>query len=276
MSTPYSVLLEPRKDNSNTILAAKMAKIITMSAAQHNPDTQTLPPEAMAKEIKHATKAAIQNEATIPEDIPIKERIGKIGLMWPRLHAKHHPAAKMLQTFSTQGCPADCGPPWTKAQIETAIQHGPHKSARSTEARKALRLEALTKVRQGFAKILKYGDICENMPPQLKVSPAACIPHKSRKFRVILDLSFRLRYKNTFINSVNNTTTPQAPAEAMGQLGTCFRRIVATLAQNCDVDKPFYFSKLDVKDGFWRMVVAKDNAWNFAYVLPAADGSMPA
>ena len=199
-----------------------MAKIITTSAAHHNTDTQTLPPAAMAKEIKQATRAAIQKEATIPEDILIKERIGKIGLMWPWMHAKTHPATKMLQTFSMQGCPVDCGPPWYKAQIEAAIQHGPHKSARSLGACKAQRAEALTKVSQGFAKVIKYGDICANIPPQLKVSPAACIPHKSHKFRVILDLSFRLRYKNTFINSVNDTTTPQEPAEAMGQLGTCF------------------------------------------------------
>ena len=192
MSTPYSVLLEPRTDNKSTNLAAKMAKIITTAAAETQHDAQTLPMAATADEIKKATKDAIKKEATIPEDIPIKERIGKLGLMWPRTHAKQHPAAKLLQEFSTQGCPADCGPSWTKAQIEAAILHGPHKSARSPEARKALRAEALTKVKQGFAKIIKYRDISTDLPSHLKVSPAACIPHKSRKFRVILDLSFRL------------------------------------------------------------------------------------
>jgi hypothetical protein len=28
------------------------------------------------------------------------------------------------------------------------------------------------------------------------------------------------------------------------------------------------FSKLDIKDGYWRMVVPEDDEWNFAYVLP--------
>ena len=28
------------------------------------------------------------------------------------------------------------------------------------------------------------------------------------------------------------------------------------------------FSKLDVKDGYWRMVVSLDNEWNVAYILP--------
>ena len=58
----------------------------------------------------------------------------------------------------------------------------------------------------------------------------------------------------------------------MGQLGTCFRRLIATMATNHSPEQPFWFSKLDVKDGFWRMVVSTTDAWNFCYVLPSADG----
>ena len=64
---------------------------------------------------------------------------------------------------------------------------------------------------------------------------------------------------------------PQAPAKAMGQLGSCLRHIIAHLANNCDNNNLFCFSKLDVKDSFWRMVVTPDDAWNFAYVLPPAN-----
>ena len=35
------------------------------------------------------------------------------------------------------------------------------------------------------------------------------------------------------------------------------------------------FSKLDIKDGFWHMVVSEEDAWNFCYVLPPADGKQP-
>ena len=31
------------------------------------------------------------------------------------------------------------------------------------------------------------------------------------------------------------------------------------------------FSKLDIKDGFWRMSVSEEDAWNFCYALPARD-----
>ena len=32
------------------------------------------------------------------------------------------------------------------------------------------------------------------------------------------------------------------------------------------------FSKLDIKDGFWRMVCEEGEEWNFAYVLPNHKG----
>jgi len=46
------------------------------------------------------------------------------------------------------------------------------------------------------------------------------------------------------------------------------------MADTYDRDKPFQFCKLDIKDGFWRMVVSYEDAWNFCYILPAADGTM--
>ena len=54
----------------------------------------------------------------------------------------------------------------------------------------------------------------------------------------------------------------------MIQLGNCIKCLAATLADNFDPAKPFYFAKLDIKDGFWRMAVVDDNAWNFCYILP--------
>ena len=55
----------------------------------------------------------------------------------------------------------------------------------------------------------------------------------------------------------------------MVQLRECIKRIVSTMAANYNPNKPFAFAKVDIKDGFWRMRVAKDAAWNFCYVLPA-------
>ena len=212
MTTPYPIMV----NNKNQTMAQKLASIITnqhmvleLSEQHHIPAAQT------QKEIQHTTKLAIKNKITIPDDLAIKEiLIGKKGLMWPRKYAVNRPAALLLQTYTLNGCPVDyCGDePWTQDCIEAAIAHGPHRSARTTDARQALQDKMHNKVQQGFAKIIKYKDIANNLPTELKILPAACIPQKSRNFRVILDLSFRFFFNNgSYKSSVNDTTVPQAP-----------------------------------------------------------------
>ena len=199
----------------------------------------------------------------------MQEEIGKT--MYPRSFALHHSTAPMLDAWGRLGCPADCGPKWTKDQILAALKRGPHISAKGPEAAKFLRDEVAEKIKTGYARVVKWGDIKNNIPENLKISPAALVPHKSRSFRTILDLSFSLKYKGGIVPSVNSTTVKQAPAEAMVQLGNCLKRIVYTLAANFNPQKPFAFAKVDIKDGFWRMRVSADAAWNFCYVLPAIE-----
>jgi hypothetical protein len=84
-----------------------------------------------------------------------------------------------------------------------------------------------------------------------------------------MDLSFTLHDGGKTYKSVNETTNKQAKWQSMAQLGLCIQRMVATLADNYNLKKPFHFVKLDIKDGFWRMAVSDENAWNFVYVLPS-------
>ena len=102
----------------------------------------------------------------------------------------------------------------------------------------------------------------------MKVSPVAMIPHKSRAFRGILDLSFYVRALYDKYRSVNETTIKLAKKEAMDQLGSALKRMIAALADGQDDGREFLFSKLDIKDGFWRMVVSEEDAWNFCYIIP--------
>eukprot|EP00957_Ditylum_brightwellii_P033614 2548640-Ditylum_brightwellii.AAC.1 len=53
----------------------------------------------------------------------------------------------------------------------------------------------------------------------------------------------------------------------MVQLVQSIQCIVAFLADNLDLAYLFEFAKLDVKDGFWYLIINEDNAWNFCYVL---------
>jgi hypothetical protein len=210
----------------------------------------------------------IKNDDNFPQELPIKETIGKSQLMFPRTYAKGHVATPLLEDYATHGCPANCGPNWTRHKILLLLKKGPHQSSKQRDAIKQLRKETTEKISNGYARIVKWGSIKNNIPPQLKISPVAMIPHKSKKYRCILDLSFTLFHKGIAYKSVNDTTAKCAPQQSMSQLGLCLKRIIALMADNYNLNKPFMFSKLDIKDGFWRMRVSNDQAWNFCYVLP--------
>ena len=94
------------------------------------------------------------------------------------------------------------------------------------------------------------------------------IPHKSKAYRCILDLSFTFTADGITYPSVNNTTEDCAPPEAMAQLGKTIHQIIQHMAAHHNPSKPFRFAKLDIKDGFWRVRVSNADAWYFCYVLP--------
>ena len=224
----------------------------------------------MTKEEQNAAiRYAFANDDTLPRETELTTAIGKsTSLVQPRHQALEHPAANLIGSYAKHGCPVDCGPKWSRDHIEAAIRRGPHPSAHSRDAIQALHDETNDKVANGYAKIVRYGDIQQSLPPNLKISPVAMIPHKSRSFRTILDLSFKLRHRGKLLPSVNSATTMLAPAESMVQLGQCVQRLIALLADNYNPARPFQFAKLDIKDGFWRLAVNDDDAWAFCYVLP--------
>ena len=101
----------------------------------------------------------------------------------------------MLLDWAEHGCPVDTGPDWTKEQIEAALERGPHKSAFLPGAAEFLIQETKEKAANSYAKVVRYGDIKNNLPKNFKISPISMIPHKSKEFRTILDLTFKLRKK---------------------------------------------------------------------------------
>jgi hypothetical protein len=168
------------------------------------------------------------------------------------------------------------GDTWTQELIEAAIKKGAHPSALDPEASRQLRDETLEKVNQGYARLVYWDDIKNNPPPNLKISPIAAIPHKSRKWRMILDLSHGVTLRNVKHPSVNEATNPTvAPKHSMAELGNVLPRIIYAVATAPDSQGPVLFSKIDIKDGYWRMVVPQDDEWHFAYVLPTDNPDDP-
>jgi hypothetical protein len=121
-----------------------------------------------------------------------------------------------------------------------AVAWGPHQSSLSPEALVHFTEESVKKVKAGQAELVLWEDIKDDLPPQLKISPIAAIPHKSKVFRSILDLSFCLRLKNGgFLDLVNDSTVKMAPRGALNQLGHALSRIIHAFAEADDNKKIF-------------------------------------
>ena len=197
------------------------------------------------------------------------------GGMCPQGLALHHPAADHLLEYATKGCPSLTGQPWTVEQMQAAVDRGPHVSAKTDEVMAQFKAETLVKAEQGQCKLVPWDDIKDDPPKQLKISPIAAAPHKSRKWRAILDLSFALRLSDgSYVPAVNDTTTKTAPAGAIDQMGHSLIRIIHAFAE-ADEEAKIFMAKWDVKDGFWRLNCEEGEEYNFAYVLPQPEGEPP-
>ncbi len=192
--------------------------------------------------------------------------------MCPSGLALHHPAADLLEEWATYGCPTKTGKAWTKSQMQEAVDQGPHRLALSDKAIAHFQAEVTKKVQIGQAKLVAWEAIKDNPPRELKISPIAAIPHKSKQFWSILDLSFPLRLKQGgILPSVNATTIKMAPKGAIDQLGHALTRIIHAFAE-VEYDARIFMAKWDIKDGFWRMDAEEGAEWKFSYVLPQHPG----
>ena len=113
-------------------------------------------------------------------------------------------------------------------------------------------------------------------PKNLKISPVAVVPQVGRRGRIILDLSFPVYQEvdgvMTIIqSSVNDTTEIKAPSIPVKEIGRVLHRLLYFMKMT-RAGKWILFSKLDISDGFWRLVVRKEDSFNFAFVLPQLPG----
>jgi len=113
-----------------------------------------------------------------------------------------------------------------------------------------------------------WDSIKDNPLAELKISPIVAIPHKSKQFCSILDLSFNPQLKQSgIIPLVNATTVKTAPKGAIDQLVHILTRIIHAFAE-AEEDARIFMAKWDIKDGFWRLGMEEGAKWNFSYVLP--------
>jgi len=214
----------------------------------------------------------------LTKDQSKSRNLPKVGLMAPGSIAQSHPAGPLLQQFAELGCTVDISEEWSLEALDKAVAYGAHPSARTPEAAKACRDEALEKVAQGFVTLIPWSKLRELIKQRkhtnTKISPIAAIPHKSRLYRMILDLSRKGQGRpgQAPVTAVNDLTNEEAaPLHAMSQLGKVLPRIIFNVAIANEEDGPLLFCKIDIKDGFWRMCVAGEDEHQFCYVLPPTE-----
>jgi hypothetical protein len=215
-------------------------------------------------------------------DVPMSKRVGRQNRSLMRLAAwlEVHPFAKTLHQWE-KGVPVDCGENWTRETLELALLKGPHSSALTPESVTLISKEVAYQVDAGFSRIITWESIKDKLPPCLKISPIAVVPQLNRRGRLILDLSFPVHCASkkgggtmgTVVQaSVNNTTVPLAPTWPVSELGRVLPRVLDFM-KTVPEHEEIQFAKIDLSDGFWRMIVPEADCWNFAYVLPDVPGT---
>jgi hypothetical protein len=121
-----------------------------------------------------------------------------------------------------------------------------------------------------------WGDVKRLRPHNLKISPVALIPQVGRRGRIILDLSIPVYHEVNGVvtvtqQSVNDSTVLTAPTVPVKEIGKVLPRLLQYM-RDTPAGLHILFSKLDISDGFWRLVVREKDAFNFAYVLPQVAG----
>jgi hypothetical protein len=160
----------------------------TAAQAKQNPSDQ--------QSIKPTNQLAVggtQRATILPTDHWDNRRnVSDLREMAPQGLALKHKAAGVLTEWAQFGCPTRTGRDWTLSEIQVAIERGPHQSALEPDAIVHFANKVTSKVNKGQMQVVLWDNIKTNHPRQLKVSPVAVIPHKSRAYRSILDLSFAL------------------------------------------------------------------------------------
>ena len=238
----------------------------------------------LASTFQEAPASAPTRAPSAPPTLP--EQVGEgprgsltqgkpLSLMQPQPLAGVHPFTPTLHKWR-RGITVDCGPDWSWSAIEAAIARGPHPTACTPAAVAVFHEDIAYQVDAGFCKVLLWEDLKRLRPANLKISPVALVPQAGRRGRIILDLSFPVYQEvngtvTVTQDSVNSTTVLSAPSIPVKEIGKVLPRLLQYM-RDTPTGLHILFSKLDISDGFWRLVVREGDAFNFAYVLPQAAG----
>ncbi len=183
-----------------------------------------------------------------------------------------------LRCLAEEGCPTNCGPPWDPDVIREAQKVGPHKSANTPEASNLIWEDIQYQVDAGFVRIVPHDELFgDHTPKELKISRVAVVPQDNRRDRIILNLSADVamptsrRSKKRKHPSVNETTVPAEDQDPVQKLGRAVPELLRFM-HDVDCTWEIMWQKIDLSDGFWRMIVEAGEEHNFVFQMPARPG----
>jgi hypothetical protein len=177
-----------------------------------------------------------------------------------------HPASHMLGRLQRSGAPVVLHTaPWSHARQTSTMKRGPHKSAH--EFAEFLKDELAEFIRQGQWVVLPFRQLLgdRNLRMHLRISPMGVVPQRDRRPCIIVDYSFF---------DVNNETVRLAPDEAM-QFGKALERVMHDIVSANPLYGPVHLMKVDIADGFYRIMVRSRDIVKLAVSIPTLAGEEP-
>jgi hypothetical protein len=164
-----------------------------------------------------------------------------------------------------------------------AVARGPYPTAIAPDAIALVHEDIDYQVNAGFTEVVYWDEIKDDLPAHFKVSLVAVIPQTGRRGRIILDLSFfpvhrppqkgaKRRMGELIQDSINDTTSKLAPTAPVHEIGKVLPRLFHFMAST-PADQEIRLAKVDLSDGFWRLLVDPKQKWNFCYVMPDPAGA---
>ncbi len=152
------------------------------------------------------------------------------------------------------------------------VTRGPHPTATTPDAIALFKEDITYQVKVGFSRVMLWEDLQWLHPTNLKILPVAVVPQIGRRGHIILDLSFPVYQEVNGVvtatqESVNSKMVIKSPSIPVKEIGKVLPRMLQYM-QDTPERLHILFSKLDISDSFWRLIVQEYDSYNFAYVLP--------
>jgi hypothetical protein len=171
----------------------------------------------------------------------------------PGVNNLDNPACHLLHAFRKRAPVATKSSPWSNNRIQAALKRGPHKSASLDQA--FLRSELASVIRKGHWTVLPVSLVRHLR--NLRISPVGIVLQRDRRPRTIIDYT---------LYDVDNDTSPLAPGQSM-QFGRALNRILRTILDANPRFGHVYLSKVDIADGFYRILILTSDIPKLGVVL---------